>query len=81
MKEWIELVTETSKQLVKAVIGRGDTIRLNCLARSESQNNGYTALNVDRSLIQLNFFMLKVRLGGCLGFWFFLVFFAFMLYC
>jgi hypothetical protein len=59
MVEWAENINALSKDLVKQIISRGDTIRLNCLARSESQNNGYTALCIDKNNIQLNFFMLK----------------------
>eukprot|EP01122_Echinamoeba_exundans_P011836 TRINITY_DN483_c0_g1_i1.p1 TRINITY_DN483_c0_g1~~TRINITY_DN483_c0_g1_i1.p1 ORF type:complete len:512 (-),score=103.03 TRINITY_DN483_c0_g1_i1:44-1549(-) len=59
MADWTENINSLAKDLVKQIISRGDTIRLNCLARSESQNNGYTALCIDKNNIQLNFFMLK----------------------
>lgn len=59
MSDWTENINSLARDLVKQIISRGDTIRLNCLARSESQNNGYTALCIDRNNIQLNFFMLK----------------------
>jgi len=60
LAEWTDMIRSTSIQLAKEIIRRGDTIRLNCLARNENQTNGYTVVNLDKHGIQLNFFMLKV---------------------